>query len=49
MLKDGWTALMLACLVDHAAIAEMLVEAGAHLNNENKARLFDNRILFEKY
>ena len=48
MLKDGWTALMMASRYGQAAIAEILVEAGAHLNNENKARYLDNRILYVK-
>ena len=47
MLKNGWTALMLASREGHDAIAKMLVEAGAQLNNEDKARPFDNRILYE--
>ena len=48
MLKDGWTALMMASRYGHIAITEILVEAGVHLNNENKARHFDNRILYVK-
>ena len=40
---------MLTSRYGHAAIAEKLVEAGAHLNNEDKARYFDNHILYVKY
>ena len=47
--QDKWAPLMFASHRGHAIIAEMLVEAGAQLNNENKARYFDNRILYLKY
>ena len=40
---------MLASRYGHAAIAKMLVEAGAQLNNEDKARYFDNHILYVKH
>ena len=40
---------MMASREGHAAISKMLVEAGAHLDNEDKARHFDNHILYVKY
>ena len=39
------TALMIASRHGHAAIAKILVEEGAQLNNKDKARYFDNRLL----
>ena len=39
LLKNGWTALMLACDQGHLDVAKMLVECGAEIDARNEVSL----------
>ena len=36
--KDGWTALRVACFGGHTQVAELLLQAGASVEQETKVR-----------